>query len=290
MDAKRITVRAARREDAMIIAQVVAMAIGDEEALRNYCGNEYIAVLAEIAAHEATQYSWQNAVVAEVDGVTAGAVVGYDGARLYPLRNGTFNVLRKCIGRVPALTDETSVGEYYLDSVGVQPSFRGRGVGQALITALCDKAFAEGYECVGLIVDFDNPQAARLYASLGFEQVGTRLFFGHKMWHLQRKNNIDIRRRVEHSTSITPFQRRVYMELLNIPSGKTITYGELARRIGCRSAQAVGQALRRNPFAPEVPCHRVVAANGSIGGYNGKRSGEDIERKRMLLDKEFNNK
>ena len=76
------------------------------------------------------------------------------------------------------------------------------------------------------------------------------------------------------------------MELLNIPSGATITYGELARRIGCRSAQAVGQALKRNPFAPEVPCHRVVAADGSVGGYFGKREGEMVERKRKLLVQE----
>lgn len=96
----------------------------------------------------------------------------------------------------------------------------------------------------------------------------------------------NIREKVEQSTDITPFQKRVYLALLDVPSGQTITYGELARRIGCRSAQAVGQALKRNPFAPEVPCHRIIAADGSLGGYNGKREGEEIERKRELLDKE----
>lgn len=92
--------------------------------------------------------------------------------------------------------------------------------------------------------------------------------------------------KVMRSTQITPFQRRVYLELLNVPSGETLTYGELARRIGCRSAQAVGQALKRNPFAPDVPCHRVVAADGSLGGYNGMREGGQIERKRRLLEQE----
>ena len=99
---------------------------------------------------------------------------------------------------------------------------------------------------------------------------------------------MDIRHRVLHSTDITPFQRRVYLELLNVPRGETISYGELARRIGCRSAQAVGQALKRNPFAPEVPCHRVVAANGSLGGYFGKRTGPKIEQKRQLIEVEQN--
>lgn len=96
----------------------------------------------------------------------------------------------------------------------------------------------------------------------------------------------DIRAKVLSDTTITPFQRRVYLALLEVPRGHTITYGELARRIGCRSAQAVGQALRRNPFAPEVPCHRVVAADGSLGGYNGHRDGVELERKRSLLDGE----
>ena len=94
----------------------------------------------------------------------------------------------------------------------------------------------------------------------------------------------DIRKRVMQSADISPFQRKVYLALLDVPSGTTITYGELARRIGCRSAQAVGQALKRNPFAPEVPCHRVVAADGSLGGYNGKREGEQIARKQRLLE------
>lgn len=86
--------------------------------------------------------------------------------------------------------------------------------------------------------------------------------------------------------TITQFQRRVYLELLNVPRGATITYGELARRIGCKSAQAVGQALKRNPFAPFVPCHRVVASDGGIGGFHGQREGEMIERKKALLAQE----
>ena len=182
-----ITVRAARQEDARIIAEVVAMAIGDEQALRNYCGEEYIGVLTEIARREATQYSWRHALIAEVDGVAAGAVVGYDGEALYDLREGTFSVLRECIGRTPAIVDETETGECYLDSVGVLPAFRTRGVGRALVAAFCDKAYSEGHTRVGLIVDAENPNAERLYTSLGFERVGTKMFFGHQMWHLQRK-------------------------------------------------------------------------------------------------------
>lgn len=281
-----IAVRSAKKEDAVVIAKAVAMAIGDEVALRSYCGNEYLAVLTKIARRDDTQYSWRYALIAEINGVAAGAIVGYNGAQLHSLREGTFAVLQESVGVVPSITDETEDGEYYLDSVGVTPEFQGLGIGRSLIEAFCEKAFTEGHERVGLIVDNDNPQAERLYSSLGFERVGTRLFFGHQMWHLQRKNRLDIHQRVERSKAITPFQRQVYLELLNIPSGKTITYGELAKRVGCRSAQAIGQALKRNPFAPTVPCHRVVASGGKIGGYNGERNGEQIEHKRRLLDEE----
>lgn len=96
----------------------------------------------------------------------------------------------------------------------------------------------------------------------------------------------NIRNQVLSDTRITEFQRKVYLELLNVPYGETISYGELARRIRCRSAQAVGQALRRNPFAPDVPCHRVIAQDGSLGGFGGQRTGEKVEKKQHLLEME----
>lgn len=86
--------------------------------------------------------------------------------------------------------------------------------------------------------------------------------------------------------AVTDFQFRVYSELLNVPPGITISYKELGQRIGCRSAQAIGQALRRNPFAPVVPCHRVVRSDGSLGGYCGQTEGAELERKKALLEDE----
>lgn len=84
----------------------------------------------------------------------------------------------------------------------------------------------------------------------------------------------------------TPFQTRVYDACREIPAGKVCTYAELGRRIGCRSPRAIGQALKRNPFAPEVPCHRVIASDRSLGGFNGAREGVETERKRRLLTSE----
>ena len=82
---------------------------------------------------------------------------------------------------------------------------------------------------------------------------------------------------------VTPFQQRVYDAISRIPAGRITTYGLLARHLKCRSAQAVGQALRRNPFAPRVPCHRVIAADLRIGGFCGARDGTQIRRKLRLL-------
>ena len=186
-DLQRVVVRSATCADAEIIAQAVAMAIGDEVALRAYCGDEYPAVLREVARRKGTQYSWERALVAEVDGMVAGAIVGYDGAMLGVLREGTFEVLREMVGRTPNIVDETAAGEYYLDSVGVLPEFRGLGVGRRLVDAFCQKVFDEGHERVGLIVDFANPTAERLYTSLGFVRQNPCTFFHHQMWHLQRE-------------------------------------------------------------------------------------------------------
>jgi O-6-methylguanine DNA methyltransferase len=68
---------------------------------------------------------------------------------------------------------------------------------------------------------------------------------------------------------VPPFHRRVYEAARAIPPGATLSYGDLAERIGAPgAARAVGQAMRRNPFAIVVPCHRVLAAGGKLGGYS----------------------
>jgi methylated-DNA-[protein]-cysteine S-methyltransferase len=77
----------------------------------------------------------------------------------------------------------------------------------------------------------------------------------------------------------TEFQRRVWEELRRIPYGETISYGELARRIGQPgSARAVGLANGRNPISIVVPCHRVIGASGKLVGYGG-----GLPRKQALL-------
>lgn len=85
---------------------------------------------------------------------------------------------------------------------------------------------------------------------------------------------------------VTPFEDRVYRAASRIPRGKVSTYKLLADAIGCGSSQAVGQALKRNPFAPEVPCHRVVRSDRTLGGFGGQTAGAKIRKKRSLLEGE----
>lgn len=88
--------------------------------------------------------------------------------------------------------------------------------------------------------------------------------------------------RIEVATGGTPFQRKVWAALRDIPAGTTESYGALAARIGApKAVRAVGLANGANPVGIVVPCHRVIGANGTLTGYGG-----GIERKRWLLTHE----
>lgn len=80
----------------------------------------------------------------------------------------------------------------------------------------------------------------------------------------------------------TPFQMRVWKELTRIPYGKTISYGEQAKRVGAGKAyRAVGTANGRNPIPIVIPCHRVIAGDGGLGGYGG---GLGVKTKLLRLE------
>ncbi|MBN1176733.1 MAG: methylated-DNA--[protein]-cysteine S-methyltransferase [Dehalococcoidales bacterium] len=94
-------------------------------------------------------------------------------------------------------------------------------------------------------------------------------------------NRVEFKDRLDFSGA-TPFQREVWESARKIPYGETRSYGWLAGKIGKpQAARAVGQALGRNPFPVIVPCHRVLAADGGLGGFSG-----GIEMKRYLLSLE----
>ena len=82
----------------------------------------------------------------------------------------------------------------------------------------------------------------------------------------------------------TKFQLKVWNYLKKIPRGKVKTYFEVAKSIGKPLAiRAVANAIGKNPFAPKIPCHRVIRSDGSLGGYSGKGG---LKTKKLLLKRE----
>ncbi|WP_202812882.1 methylated-DNA--[protein]-cysteine S-methyltransferase [Endomicrobium proavitum] len=89
---------------------------------------------------------------------------------------------------------------------------------------------------------------------------------------------------LEKMKNYPPFYVKVWKECFNIPAGKTLTYLQLAKKIGApKAARAVGTALSKNPFAPVVPCHRVIRTDGKMGGFSAKGG---IKLKLKMLDYE----
>ena len=85
---------------------------------------------------------------------------------------------------------------------------------------------------------------------------------------------------------MSEFDDRVYAAVVRVPRGCVTTYAAIARAIGCRSARAVGQALKRNSLAPDVPCHRVIASDLTLGGFRGCRDRAAARNKATLLAEE----
>ncbi|MHB8442778.1 MAG: methylated-DNA--[protein]-cysteine S-methyltransferase [Patescibacteria group bacterium] len=92
--------------------------------------------------------------------------------------------------------------------------------------------------------------------------------------------------KVLNSEKLTEFEKAVLIEIMKIKKGSVITYKELAIRIGKPKAfRAVGNALRKNPYAPMIPCHRVIKSSGKIGGYGG--SIKSIKKTNLLKKEGF---
>ena len=182
----RITIRMARQEEADRIAGLFMLAWPVDEIMESnkISYEELHASITHIAACRETVYSYENTVVAEVDDKVVGAMCGYDGADYQRLKQPIIDTLGKDSGFAELM--ETEAGEFYLDSVGVLPEYRGRGIASRLFEAQCERAASLGHKVAGLIVDEDKPQAEALYIRLGFKYLDDKDFFGHTMKHMVR--------------------------------------------------------------------------------------------------------
>jgi len=135
--------------------------------------------------HE-NQYSFENTLVYEKDGEVAGSITAYDGGLLPKYRKPFLDFIAlnyKVTDLV--IENETLEGEVYIDTISVFPKFQGNGIGKKLLLAIKEKAKTEGHKKIGLLVDFKNPNAKKLYLAMGFESVGKKQLGDGIYEHLQ---------------------------------------------------------------------------------------------------------
>lgn len=187
-----VTIRPARKSDAAFIAEGLINAIGEahckELAGAHHTVEDVRALFESMAIREDTQYSYLNASVAVDDRDTpVGVCVCYDGERLEEMRRPFLEVAVPMFGLEGTVPDETDAAEVYLDTLYVLPRARKCGVGRTLIEDAAKKGAKIG-KPLGLLCDYTNTRAQRLYTSCGFKDVGGRNFFGTVMRHMLRPN------------------------------------------------------------------------------------------------------
>ncbi|MGN0032923.1 MAG: GNAT family N-acetyltransferase [Candidatus Limimorpha sp.] len=135
--------------------------------------------LTECERRDDLLYTYRNSRVAEVDGVVVGSLLSYPGDIYKEVRQRTFNELWPELLELDAESEQETVeGEYYLDSIAVLPSFRGRGIGQALVRDSIQRGISLGFNKITLVVDPGMPYLVSLYTSLGFSLAGHCHAFG----------------------------------------------------------------------------------------------------------------
>ena len=175
-----ITIRKATEDDARFIAENVLRALHIHEA-----EEEHIEHLADICRREDTLYSWRNATIALYDGVPAGLMVVYDGARYRRMRDVTFPMIRRYVGdNYQSMDDEACAGEFYLDSLAVLPEYRRKGLASALIQEMFNLRDQAGIPMATIAVDPENDTAYRLYTRNGFRRDGQVTVFNTTYWRM----------------------------------------------------------------------------------------------------------
>lgn len=133
------------------------------------------------------QYSFENAWVALEGNEVIASITAYDGGKLRKFRQPFLDYVNQKFGYDVALEDETESGEFYIDTIGVLPSFQGKGIGRKLIEFIVSVAEEMEFDQVGLLVDVENPAAKRLYEKIGFQVVGRKELMDGQYEHLVLK-------------------------------------------------------------------------------------------------------
>jgi len=182
-----MNIRKAKISDSKQIAPILLLAM--EEIIYKFIAKKDYASAKEFLEHfigrENNQYSYQNCYVGEENNEIIGAVNIYKGSDIERLRNPIIEFVRENYNPEFDPEFETKEGEFYIDSLGVNPNHQGKGIGSKLLLFLIDDFVYQKNETLGLLVEEDNPLAKNLYLKLGFNVVGEKTLVGKKLDHLQ---------------------------------------------------------------------------------------------------------
>ncbi|MFA7445030.1 MAG: GNAT family N-acetyltransferase [Flavobacteriaceae bacterium] len=180
-------IRKANPEDSKFITPYLLLAMEDivYEFIGEKSYEKATKFLNAMVSQKQNQYSYENCWVAENEEGIIGIACLYDGGKLHELRKPVANYIKEHFGRDFNPEDETQKGEIYIDCVGVNPSQQGKGVGSKIFAFLIDEYVIKQKQTLGLLVDYDNPKAEKLYLTLGFKIVGEKYLVGKRLKHMQ---------------------------------------------------------------------------------------------------------
>lgn len=183
-------IRPARSEDFKQVAPLIVQAMEDLAcSFTNVDKVENSYPLFEHFFQEtANQYSFEHTLIYEEEPIIMGSITFYDGQLLPKYRKPFMDyIAEKYNVKNLVIEDETAPDEVYIDTVSVSPKHQGKGIGRKLIAAAIAQSRAKKHRKIGLLVDFKNPNAKKLYSALGFKSVGKKQLGNNVYEHLQLK-------------------------------------------------------------------------------------------------------
>lgn len=185
-------IRAARPSDADAVGPLIIQAMSTlANKLTNIEDQEVInKIFTHFFQQQGNQYSYENTLVFEDEGKVLGSINAYDGSKLFELRKPFLAYLAEYHHARNINPDaETEEGEFYLDSISVNPSSQGKGIGKLLIKAGVDWGKKLGHRKIGLLVEQSNENALKLYKKMGFSVQNEKQFMGGLYHHMVFNTN-----------------------------------------------------------------------------------------------------
>lgn len=179
-----IAIRKASIEDTNYVAKTVLTALDMDTS--------DLAWVITSCADPQSMYSWNKSLIVEVDGKPIGCIISYSGDDYQNLREYTWSRLWKGVdpATIKQSAIETYPGEYYLDSLAIEPEYRGNDLGKKLMKAAIEEGKNLGYNNFALLVAKEKPRLQDYYASMGFKESNEVNFFGHQYIRMLKKQTI----------------------------------------------------------------------------------------------------